>query len=53
MASQGCKRRGRPQGSSGPPLGFDQQAFVETIGIVFTTIAQTSVAGGQGGPSDL
>ena len=26
---------------------------METMGVAFTTIAQTSVAGGQGGPSDL
>ena len=53
MASRERGRRGRPQGSSRPPHGFDQQAFVEAMGTVFTTIAQASVVGGQGVPSDL
>ena len=53
MASQGYGRRGRPRGSSRPPLDFDQQAFIEAMGVVFTTIAKTSVVGGQGGLSDL
>ena len=52
MASRGRERRGHPRGSS-RPLGFDQQAFVEVMGIAFTTIAQTSAADGQRGPSDL
>ena len=53
MASRGHERRGRPRGSSRPPPGFDQQAFVEAMDDAFTTIAQTSVVRGQGGPSDL
>ena len=53
MASRERGRRGRAWGNSRPPLGFDQQAFVEAMGVAFTTIAQTSVTGGQGGPSDL
>ena len=53
MASQGHGRRGHPQGSSQPPPGFDQQAFVEAIGTAFTTIAQTSETGSQGRSSDL
>ena len=53
MASRGCGRRGHPRGSSRPPPGFDQRAFVEAMGAAFTTIAQASAAGGQGGPSDL
>ena len=53
MASQGHVCRGRPRGSSRPPSGFDQQAFVEAMGAAFTTIAQASAAGGQGGLSDL
>ena len=40
-------------GSSRPPTGFDQKAFVEAMGTAFTTIAQASAASGQGGPSDL
>ena len=35
-----------------PPV-FDQQAFVEAVGIAATSIAQSSVAGSQGGPSNL
>ena len=53
MASRGRERRGRPQGSSRPPPGFDQQAFIEAMGAAFTTIAQASAADGQRGPSDL
>ena len=53
MESRGRGRRGHPWGSSRPPPGFDQQAFGEAIGSAFTTIAQTSAAGGQGGPSGL
>ena len=53
MASRGYERRGRPRGSSRPPPGFDQQAFVKAMGAAFTTIAHASAAGGQGGPSDL
>ena len=32
---------------------FDQQAFVEAVGIAATTIAQASIASSQGGPSNL
>ena len=32
---------------------FDQQAFAEAVGIVAVVIAQASVAGSQGGPSNL
>ena len=32
---------------------FDQQAFAEAVGIVAAVIAQASVAGSQGGPSNL
>ena len=53
MASRGRGRRGRPWGSSRPPSGFDQQAFVEAKGAPFTTIAHTSVVGSQGGSSDF
>ena len=53
MASQGRGRRGRPRGTGQAPPVFDQQAFVEVIGIAAPAIAQASVAGSQGGPSNL
>ena len=53
MASRGRGRRGRPRGASQAPLVFDQQAFVEAVGIVVVAIAQASAAGSQGGSSNL
>ena len=53
MASRGRGRRGRPRGASQAPPVFDQQAFVEVVGIAAATIAQASAAGSQGGPSNL
>ena len=53
MAIRGCGRRDRQLGSSRPPPSFDQQAFVEAMGDAIAAIAQVSVAGGQGGPSNL
>ena len=57
MASRG--RRGRPRGTgqapptfNQPPV-FDQQAFVEVVGVAAASIAQASIAGSQGGPSNL
>ena len=32
---------------------FDQQAFVEAVGIVAAAIAHAGIAGNQGGPSNL
>ena len=32
---------------------LDQHAFVEAVGIVAAAIAQASIAGSQGGPSNL
>ena len=32
---------------------FDQQAFAEAVGIAAAAIAQASIAGSQGGPSNL
>ena len=59
MASRGRGRRGRPRGTSQapptfdqPPV-FDQQAFVEAVGVAAVAIAQASIAGSQGGPSNL
>ena len=59
MTSRGQGRRGRPRGTGQapptfdqPPL-FDQQAFAETVGVAAAAIAQASIAGSQGGPSNL
>ena len=59
MASRGRGRRGRPLGTGqappafDQPLVFDQQAFVEAVGIAATAIAQVGIADSQGGPSNL
>ena len=53
MASRGRGRRGRPQGASQAPPVFDEQAFVEAVGIAAAAIAQASATGSQGGPSNL
>ena len=53
MASRGRGRRGRPRGTGQAPPVFDQQAFVEAVGITAVAIAQAGVAGSQGGPSNL
>ena len=53
MASRGRGRRGRPRGASQAPPVFDQQVFVEVVGIGAAAIAQASVAGSQKGPSNL
>ena len=53
MASRGRGRRGFPRGTGQAPPMFDQQAFAEAAGITAAAIAQASVAGSQGGPSNL
>ena len=53
MASRGRGRRGRPRGTGQAPQVFDQQAFIEAVGVAVAAIAQASVAGSQGGPSNL
>ena len=59
MASRGQGRRGRPRGAGqapptyDQPLVFDQQAFVEAVGVAAAAIARASVADSQGGPSNL
>ena len=59
MASRGRGRRGRPRGTGQAPRAFDQppvfdqQAFVEAVGIATAAIAQTGIAGSQGGLSNL
>ena len=59
MASRGRGHRGRPRGTGQapptfdqPPV-FDQQAFAEAVGVAAAAIAQSSIAGSQGGPSNL
>ena len=59
MASRGQGRRGRPRGNGQasptfdqPPV-FDQQAFVEAVGIAAAAIAQAGIVGSEGGPSNL
>ena len=53
MASRGRGRRGRPRGTGQAPPLFDQQAFIEAVGIADAAIAQVSATGSQGGPSNL
>ena len=45
MASRGRGRRGHPWGTGQAPPVFDQQAFVEAVGIAEVTIAQAGIAG--------
>ena len=48
------KSRTRTQGSpTRHTTYFYQQTFAKAVGVAAATIAQASVAGGQGGPSDL
>ena len=59
MASRRRGCRGRPRGTGQAPPAFDQppvfdqQAFVEVVGVTAAAIAQASVAGSQGGSSNL
>ena len=59
MASRGRGRRGRPRGTGqapptfNQPSVFDQQAFAEVVGVAAAAIAQASIAGSPGGPSNL
>ena len=59
MASRGRGRRGRPRGTGqapppfDQPLTFDQRAFVEVVDVAAVAIAHASIAGSQGGPSNL
>ena len=59
MASSGRGHRGHQRGTGQapptfdqPPV-FDQQAFAEAVGVAAAAIAQASIAGSQGGPSNL
>ena len=53
MASRGRGRRGCPRGTGQAPSVFDQQTFVEAIGITANAIAQAGIAGRQEDPSNL
>ena len=59
MAGRGRGRRGHPRGiGQAPPTFdqppvFDQEALAEAVGVATATIAQASIAGSQGGPSNL
>ena len=53
MASRGRGRRERPRGGSQAPPMFDQQAFIEVVGIAAAAIAQAGGAGSQGGIDDI
>ena len=59
MAGRGRGRRGRPRGTGQAPLiidqppVFDQQAFVEVVGITTNVIARAGIAGRQEDPSNL
>ena len=59
ISRRGRGRRRRPRGTSQtpptfdqPPV-FDQQAFAEAVGVAAAAIAQASITGSQGGPSNL
>ena len=58
MASRGRGRKGRPRGTGqAPPTfdqppAFDQRAFVEVVGVAAAAIAQASIAGSHGDPSN-
>ena len=53
MASRGRGRRGCPRGTGQAPSAFDQQAFVEVIGIAVATIAQACAIVNQGRSDNL
>ena len=59
MASRGQGHRGSTRGTGQAPPTFDQspvfdkKAFVEAIGVAAAAIAQASITGSHGGPSNL
>ena len=53
MASRGRGRRGRLQGIGQTPPAFNQQAFVEAVGIAVAAITQACAIVSQGGSNDL
>ena len=58
MASRGRGHRVRPRGTgqvpptTDQPSAFDQQTFVEAVGVAEAAIAQARIAGSQGDPSN-
>ena len=53
MASRGRGRRGPPRGASQAPPVFNQQAFVEVVGIATAIIVQACAIVSQGKSNDL
>ena len=53
MESRGRGRRGRPRGASQAPPVFDQEAFVEAMGVAAAAIAQAGAVNSQGGIDDI
>ena len=53
MASRGRGCRGCPRGDGRSPPVFDQQAFIEAMGVAIATAAQADADRGQGGASNL
>ena len=59
MASRGRGRRDRPRGTGKAPSAFDhtpafdQQTFVEAVGIAAAATGQASAACSQGGVDDI
>ena len=51
MASRG--RRGRPRGIGQTPSVFDQETFVEAVGVTAAAIARAGIADIQEDPSNL
>ena len=52
MESGGCGRRGRPRDASQAPPVYDQQAFVEAVGIATAAIAQACAIVSHGRSND-
>ena len=53
MVSRGRRRRGCQRGTGQAPPAFDQQAFVEAVGIAVVAIAQACAIVSQGGSNNL
>ena len=53
MASRGRGCKGHPSDTGQTPPVFDKQSFAEAVGITAASIAQASIAGRQGDPSNL